>query len=100
MGIRSKIVSGSWWKYLCPLWRILKKFEKNSQEDAQERTTTRCHGHGLRMFSLLPIMSYQRRFVLIDTNALYYLLVRAGWMGLGMIAGFKGDSKTWWEKAF
>ena len=52
------------------------------------------------MFSLLPLTSFQRRFVLIDTDALYSLCVRAGWMGLGTMADFRADSETWWERAF
>jgi hypothetical protein len=95
-------VSGSWWKYLRPLWRILQTFEKNSRADAQERVTTRRRGRGLRTFSLLPLTSYQQRFVLIDTDTLFYLFVRVGWMGLDSptMAEFKADSATWWKKAF
>jgi hypothetical protein len=93
-------VGRSWWRYLRPLWRILRTFEKNSQEDAQERIATHRRGRGLRTFSLLPITSYQRRFVLIDTDALYSLCVRAGWTGLGTMVDFRRDSATWWRKAF
>jgi hypothetical protein len=95
-------VSGSWWKYLRPLWRILQTFEKNSRADAQERATTRRRGRGLRTFSLLPITSYQQRFILIDTDTLFYLFVRVGWMGLESptMAEFKVNSATWWKKAF
>ena len=94
------VVSRSWWRYLRPLWRILRTFEKNSREDAQERIATHRRGRGLRTFSLLPITSYQQHFILIDTDALYSLCVQSGWTGLGTMADFRRDSKTWWERAF
>jgi hypothetical protein len=95
-------VKGSWWSYLRPLWRILRTFEKNNHDDAKARRTTRRQGRGLRLFSLLPLTAFHRRFILIDTDALYVLFGHINWMGVGRPskADFDECAEDWWRMGF
>lgn len=95
-------VKGSWWSYLRPLWRILRTFEKNNRDDAEARRTTRRQGRGLRLFSLLPLTAFHRRFILIDTDTLYTFFGRINWMGIGRptLADFGKCAEDWWRMGF
>jgi hypothetical protein len=95
-------IKESWWTYLRPLWRILRTFEKNNRDDAAQRNTTRRQGRGLRLFSLLPLTAFHRRFLLIDTDTLYVFFGRINWMGLSRPteADFDANAEEWWRMAF
>ena len=95
-------VKQTWWGYLRPLWRILKTFEKNYQADANNRRITRRRGRGLRLFTILPHSKLQKRFVLIDSTALYRLLSATNHCGLGKISldDFNENLEHWWKMAF
>jgi hypothetical protein len=79
------------------LWRILKTFKENSQTDAQARIATRRRGRGLRTFTLLPITSFQRRFILIDSTALSHLF--HGELGF-TLTGFQTNIEARWKDVF
>jgi hypothetical protein len=97
----------SWWEYLVPFHSILKTFKKNCQSDAEERMISGTRGHGLRLFSLLPLSNFQRKFIDIDTTAFYDILKSAGPLAIGItefpfttVKQFRKDAMLWWNHVF
>ena len=102
LSLNEEQMATSWWNYLLPLWRILKTFKKNNREDAASRETAHRRGRGLRLFSLLPLTAFHRRFILIDTSALHDIFRCAGWAGheSQTLSVFRANSAHWWGLAF
>nr|CAG8521871.1 7649_t:CDS:2 [Entrophospora candida] len=84
--LSDKHVKQTWWDYLRSLWKILKTFEKNYQKDANDRRLTRRRGRGLHLFTILPHSKFQKKFILIDSTALYNLLSITNYCGSGKIS--------------
>jgi hypothetical protein len=81
-------VKASWWSYLPGLHKILRTFTKHNWE------------RGLHLFTLLPEYSFQQKYILIDTDALYYMYKSIGKEGVTTIQRFRNEKETWWMKAF
>ena len=83
-------IKPSWWSYLRPLWHILRTFEKNNR------------GHATPRGLLLPLTSFCRRFILIDSDALFALFGLVNWAGhcRPTKADFDENLENWWQIAF
>ncbi|CDZ97488.1 isocitrate dehydrogenase [Phaffia rhodozyma] len=105
--LTGEAIKNSWRSYLRPLYRILTIFEEHGPQDAAARRTTRRRGHGLRLFSLLPLSSHRSSYVFVDTMALYDLWSQLkledadmGYMRGVTEESFRADSDTWWKRSF
>jgi len=81
-------VKASWWSYLPGLHKILYTFTKHNRE------------HGLRLFTLLPEYSFKQKYILIDTDALFYMYKSIERVGVTTIQRFRAEKETWWMEAF
>jgi len=81
-------VKASWWSYLPGLHKILSTFTKHNRE------------RGLRLFTLLPEYSFQQKYILVDTDALYYMYKSIEKVGITTIQRFRAERETWWTEAF
>ncbi|CAJ0839407.1 12484_t:CDS:2 [Entrophospora sp. SA101] len=61
--------------------KSLKLLKKNYQKDANDRRLTRRRGRGLHLFTILPHSKFQKKFILIDSTALYNLLSITNYCG-------------------
>jgi transposase len=66
-------VTSRWWKYLKPLWNLLRYTELTGEMPRPAR---------LRAFTMLPLSTAQARYVHYDTDAFRELLLAAGICGL------------------
>ena len=81
-------VKASWWSYLSGLHKILCTFTKHNRE------------RGLRLFTLLPEYSFQQKYILVDTDALYYMYKSIEKVGVTTIQRFRTEKEIWWMEAF
>ncbi len=92
-------VKAEWWRYLKPLHRILRCFEKHGRRCAESGQGGK---KGLKLFTLLPLHSYQWRHFLLDTNALYDLYSSIGFADHSRVTlrDFRENALLWWRRAF
>jgi hypothetical protein len=81
-------VKASWWSYLPGLHKILSTFTTHNRE------------RGLRLFTLLPEYSFKQKYILVDTDALFYMYKSIERVGVTTIQRFRAEKETWWMEAF
>lgn len=91
----------NWHLFVPSMARILKTFVSNQDADVEERLLSRRRGCGIRLFTLLPISSYQQKHILVDTQVLRDLLIQSNnGLAIPSRGDFQRDAQEWWNRCF
>lgn len=104
LSLQEADIKEHWWLYLAPMQRILKTFVKINPLDAAERLENGQHGHGYRLFPLIPVNTLTQKHLLISTSVLRDLLVLTFKGDRTMVippsSVFVHERAYWWSLAF